>query len=342
MPLTFEILPKGVFWSGCPVGWCSLKKSNGTLLEVEFAGKLSILDPSLTPINMVKVDTLDASTIAVDPKPTFYHESVDSPRTRESGTSNNSSANSSQLSTNPIIFDSQVCLQQAQRQANVQRLPLQSLAPDKEYSGRDHSDMATNRRPEPTPTPNTPTPITLTPIPTNSSARIPQPRLRASKQVAAPPETTSAVSAGGRWGILGWLGLASSPVGAAAALAGGGALPQNGRRSRDSSPTQQAVTQILSPRLRAISTDAGLLPARANQAGGGGGGGRGVGGAPNDAGATSLQKRRHAMQTQNGRGSRESHELHAMQTQNGPRDARLQALLSEVLSLYSRSLLPLQ
>ena len=143
---------------------------------------------------------------------------------------------------------------------------------------------------------------------------------------------------------MGWLGLASSPLGAAAALAGGGALPQNGRRSRDSPPTsstQQAVTQILSPRLRAISTVAGLLPARAHRAGGGGGG-KGGGGAPFDAGATSLQKRRHAMQTQNGQESRDCHELHAMQTQNGPRDARLQALLSEVLSLYSRSLLPVQ
>jgi len=226
----------------------------------------------------------------------------------------------------------------------VPRLPLQSLAPNNEYNGRDHRDMATTRRPEPTPKPNTPTPITPTPIPTNSSARISQPRLHASKQLAAPPETTSAVSTGGGGGILGWLGLASSPLGAAAALAGGGALPQNGRRSRHSPPTnstQQAVTQILSPRLRAISTVAGLLPARAHRAGGGGGG-KGGGGAPFDAGATLLQKRRHAMQTQNGRESRDCHELHAMQTQNGPRDARLQALLSEVLSLYSRSLLPVQ
>ena len=419
--LTFEIFPKGVFWSGCPVGWCSLTKSNGTLLEVEFAGKLSILDPLLTPMNMVKVDTQHASTVVVDPKPTL-HGTVDSPRTRESGTNNhthgagdeeklslarqptNSSTNSSQLSTIPIIFDCQVRLEPGQQQVDDPPLPLPNLAPDKELNGRNrtHSDKATNSRPQPTPTPNTPTPIKLTPMTTNSSARIPQPRLRASKQLAAAPQTTPAVSDKGGRGILGWFGLVASTGGpAAAARAGGGALPprpqilgafggaesrtspysgwsdleeqkcietqkspteiqkrpnghgledrvsdgggggdvadKHGRRSRDSSPmnsTQQAVTQLLSPRLRDISTVAGL-PAREHRAEcdggdsggvrGGVGGGRGGVGAPYDAGATSLQKRRHAMQTQ-----------------NGPRNARLQALLTEVHSLYCRSLLSLQ
>ena len=61
----------GIFWSGCPVGWCSLTKSNGTLLEVEFAGGVSILDPLLAPIN-VKVNSELVSPVAVDPKPVFY------------------------------------------------------------------------------------------------------------------------------------------------------------------------------------------------------------------------------------------------------------------------------